>query len=211
MAQTPLQICNSAILKLGGRTIAAYGNTSTKEGQLVTEAFPRVLSQMLRGHVWGFAKVVTEVAGTADASVSPWTRRHALPTNPTIARILSIVVEEEPIEFERVGDNIHTRNESIVIRYVRNFDPTTSGLTFPDDFAEALSCYLAAEISLSLTQNSDLRADFFEKYLMLLRDARFNGAVERQPLAIEADSTWLNARLSWFEEQRRDNRPLDVP
>lgn len=208
MPQTALQICNSALIKIGGRTVPTYGNTDTKEGELVAEAFPRILGYMTRNHVWGFLKKIATLTSATATTVVPWSWIHDLPTD--LGRILSVVdASDVHVHYEIIGSTIYTADNPVVLRYIRlipseNFVAIAydagppevaaeAAFQFPDDFAEACACLLAADICVSLTQNSDMRAEMLQMYEGHLRTARFNGAVERSLVTIEADD-WIATR-----------------
>lgn len=207
MPQTPTQLCNSALLKIGGRTVTSYTGDTTKEGELVQEQFPKTLHQMCRSHVWHFLKTFTSLTGTADANTDNWSFVVTLPTN--CLRILSVSVERHVIQYERMGNVIYTNDETVMLRYVRKpvlvAIPYSAGPPevlavaadeFPDDFAEACACYLAADISVSLTQNADLRTQMLQMYEGLVRQARFNGACELPDQEIQA-TAWIDSRVSY--------------
>lgn len=110
-----------------------------------------------------------------------------------MARILSISIEDEPVEYEQIGTRIHALHGlGIDLRYVRGFTVLDDGAGFPDDFGETLANLLAAELAVSLMQNQSLRDTYLNMYAERLGQCRFNGAVERYILPEEA-STWLNA------------------
>jgi hypothetical protein len=195
MSQTLLDIANSALVKLGGRTIPAFPSSATKEGELVSARLLPCLRQMTRSHVWAFLKAYTMLNVPTPSTLTPWSHQHTLPAN--LGRIVSVTVGSFRVAYERIGNAIHTYNDAVRLRYIRN--PVTSGEsadTYPDDFAETLACYLAADICRSLTQDSEMRAEMLQQYDGLLRQARFNGAVERSLMAIEGEE-WNESRDYW--------------
>lgn len=78
------------------------------------------------------------------------------------------------------------------LRYVMGYPDSEDGVNFPDDFAEALSSLLAAELAVPLTQTQALRDTCLSMYVDRLASARFNGAVEQLPHSI-IESSWLDA------------------
>ena len=72
MPQTALQICNSALVKIGGAAITAYGGTSSKEARLTTDSFPRSINLLTRSHVWAFLKKVSMLTSVTTTTIFPW-------------------------------------------------------------------------------------------------------------------------------------------
>lgn len=200
MPQTTLQICNSALIKIGGRAIDTYGGTASKEATLTTARFTPCLNAMIRGHVWAFLKKVAVCISTTTAdSLAPvdevvWSYVHELPLD--LGRILEVTdANQASLSYERVGSALLTNDDRIILRYIRRVDPSEyATYGFPDDFAEALACYLAADVAVSLTQDSGLRQMMLSEYEGLIRTARFNGAVERSSMSITVFDSWLNSR-----------------
>lgn len=178
---TALQICNSALIKLGAKTISALTGLTTKEYDLCVAQYPRLRNAVLRNHTWAFAKIVDDAMTTAAAVAldEVWSYRHTLPTTVPIARIISVTsLDDYPIPYERVGAYLYSNEEEPRIRYVRSYTEVDDAATFPDDFGEALAALLAAEMAVSLTQNQSLRDTYLQQYQAAISQARFNGAIE---------------------------------
>jgi hypothetical protein len=153
---------------------------------------------LLRDHVWAFSKKFATLSALGDASeVTPWEYQFQLP--PDCARIGAVTVEDNLIEFERVGDRLHTMEDEIDLRYHRNFSDVDDGFAFPDDFAEVLASFLAAELAMSMTQTQALRDTYLGEYQERLAAARHNGAVERNDKPV-ASSSWMDAHDSGYPD-----------
>lgn len=120
----------------------------------------------------------------------PWSNKFQGPAD--IARILSVSYNDSEADFELVGTVFHSNLDQLTLRYVKSFADENDGFAFPDDFAEALSNLLAAELSIPMTQTPALRDMFLNMYSERIGQARFNGSVERQWVATE-NSSWVNA------------------
>lgn len=216
MPQTPTQICNSALLKIGGRTVSSYTGDTTKEGTLVQEQFPKTLHYVCRSHVWHFLKTFADLTGVATTSLSPWTHTVTLPAD--CLRILSVSVENYAVPYEQHGSTLYVRDAEVTLRYIRQpvlaavaDDPETeeneavAADTFPDDFAEAVAYRLAGDISVSLTQNADLKQLMYTEYMEAIRTARFNGACEIADQTIPA-TEWLDSRDSYGDTNPYPNK-----
>lgn len=155
----------------------------------------------MRGHVWNFAKIYTQLAKLEGAdAVFPWTWVSQAPTD--IARILNISVADEPVEYELVRDKIYSMKGPVDIRYVSNYSTADEGFSFPDDFSETLSCRLAAEMCMAITQSPQLKQELMQAYMLTMAEARFNGAVERFSVD-PSDSPWLRAHDGFVDVDPR--------
>lgn len=190
MSQTALQICNSALIKIGAKTITSLDDGS-KPAELCTARYPTLRDMLLRDHVWSFSKAAVTLSALAEASpVYPWDYQLQLPSD--CARIVGLSVEDNELQFERIGQILHVKEDEADLRYIQNFSDVDDGFAFPDDFAEVLANLLAAEIAVSLTQTQSLRDDYLNMYQERLRQARFNGAVERNDQPVTS-SSWTDA------------------
>lgn len=192
---TALQICNSALIKLGAKTISALTGLTTKEYDVCVAQYPRLRNALLKNHVWTFAKVVDDAMVTSAAAslTELWSWRHTIPTSVPVGRILSFsTLDDQEIPYERVGGYIFSNNEEVRLRYVRTYDAVDDGVTFPDDFGEALANLLAADLCISLTQNQSLRDTYLQMYERAISQAKFNGAVEESILQSRSED-WVAA------------------
>lgn len=82
------------------------------------------------------------------------------------------------------------RPAEVFIKYIADVDETL----FSDDFAEALSHYLAYEIAYSLVQNSALRNENYQLYKDIVAETRSMDAQEGTPEDYRVE-TFTNARL----------------
>lgn len=193
---TALQICNSALIKLGAKTISALTGLTTKEYDLCVERYPRLRNALLKSHVWAFAKVIDESmtsAANATTLVEIWDWKHTLPTTIPVGRILSVTtLDDIPIPFEVVAGYLYANEQSVRLRYTRTYTAVDDAAALPDDFGEALSNLLAADICVSLTQNQGMKDGLLQAYQSSLATARFNGAIETYPVQGASDD-WLMA------------------
>lgn len=190
MSQTAIQICNSALAKLGERTITAFTD-GTKTSDLCNLRYPVIRNNLLRDHVWSFAKTFVNLSPEVDPSVVfPWTYQFILPSD--VARILSVTVDDDEVPYEQVGASLHSDQTDLDLRYVKNFSGAADGFAFPDDFAEVVACMLAAELAIPITQQQTMRDTYLQMFAERLAHARFNGAVDRTAIQQQA-SSWVDA------------------
>lgn len=213
---TPVQICNSALIRLGAKTITALTD-ATKEGDLCEEQYPKLRNWLLRSHPWRFNSAVQELGSgqRATSDLDPyWEYKFTVPTSAPIARILSITdLDDHRIEYEIVGGLIHCNETDIRIRYVPRYTATAAesgSYDYPEDFAEALAALLAANLAMSLTQNSSLYDRLMQEYREAVSIAKHNGAIELPPQD-SAGGDWLDAREGLHRWADPDHRDTVVP
>lgn len=209
MSQTLLEVANSALTKVGATRIASL-TSNTKEAQTINARIRATRDFVLKSHIWTFAK--THALLTSNASTVPsWAFVHAQPTD-----CLRLVEMRGPDDsglltnFEILGRSIYCNHDGISLRYIAKpavADEATD--VYPEDFAEAWSCFLASDVSIALFDSADLRDTWFNQYNHQLRIARFNHSIE-QPLQIIEANEWLQSRNTLSMEDPRD-RGLDLP
>lgn len=210
---TALQICNSALIKVGAKTISALTGLTTKEYDLCVAQYPRLRNALLRNHTWSFAKVVDEALTTvaADAMTTVWTYKHTLPTTVPIAKILAVTSPDDfPVDYEVVGAYFYSNEEDPRLRYVRSYTAVDDGATFPDDFGEALANLLAAELAIPLTQSQSLRDTYMQAFGYAISQARFNGVIESTAYHGTSDD-WLAAHYGIYSPADPPLRHTETP
>lgn len=190
----PFKSATPELTKLGERLITSFEDGS-KASELCRQRYPALRDNLLRDHVWAFAKAhVALDALTGSPSLYRWTHKFQLPGN--CGRIISITREGDPVPFERFGNIFYADTGHVDLRYIQNFPATDDATAFPDDFAEALANLLASDLAMSLVQSIQLRDLHLNFYGERISQARFNGAVERHTIA-EVASSWIEAHQGW--------------
>jgi hypothetical protein len=144
----------------------------------------------------------------------PASGAYTLPATPASHLVISPAAKTLGVnvtEYEIVGRSIYTDTTTLSARYVRQPQTANEGTdTYPDDFAEAWASYLAAEISTVIFDSPERREAFLAQYEVILRQARFTGAVEQADTAITAVDQWIDSRASSNYGDRALNG-LDAP
>lgn len=158
--------------------------------------FGPCLDLLLANHTWRFSTIRQQLAETATDEVPPvrYPKTFTLPGN--LARLLRVMDANDcALPYDLAGDKLYSITAPINIRYVRNYSAIDPGVSFPDQFAETLACYLAADICPSLTQKDELVPSLLDRYTRLLAEARFSNAIEMDAQVVEA-SSWIDSRSS---------------
>jgi hypothetical protein len=209
MPQTLIQVANSALIKIGAKRIATLTENS-KEAETVNSRIRQVRDLLIRSHVWAFLRKVSAPAAVT-SDIPPWAYYFAIPAD--CCRLLSIRVlntHSHVTTYELIGSRIYTNATPVRLFYVRQPQAADEASElYQDDFAEAWACYLAAEISTAIYDSPERRQAWLDQYSFLIRQARFNGAVEGPEVTTNNDD-WLVARESSLYDDR-SIRGLDAP
>lgn len=174
MAVSSVALCNLALVRLGGATIAALDEGS-KESILCGLLFDPSRDATLRDHPWNFATLRRSLADIGSGA-PPWAHTYAYPANCLFAR--EIVNprgrQAPPVPFEVAGDGaggrvIHTDLAPAVLLYTAR---VTDLAACDPLFLEAFSWKLAAELAMPLANNKTLMEMAQSQYARLLTVAR---------------------------------------
>ena len=192
MATSSVQICNSALVKVGAARIASLSD-DTKAAKICNEQYDKLRKKLLRSHPWNFAIRRVALADTGVTPIWKYTNEFAIPSDTL--RILDTNLNDQiewVVESSVSGARVVlTNSASMSIQYVKNVTDTT---LFPPDFEEALSFLIAADIAYSLTNSRSLARDMFTLYKAEIAEARSFDAQESSLNEVEANE-WLDARF----------------
>lgn len=188
--QQIVDICNSALLRLGAERISSI-NEPSKEANLCKEQYQRSHRDLLRSHPWNFAVRRKQLGRLEESPAFEFSHAYQLPND--CIRVLAIDREniKDENEFQIEGDKILTDLSSLKIKYISNVqDPRK----FDFNYKELLALKLAKDIAYSVTQSSNLVQLITNDFERAYMDARSFNAQEGTPQEISAED-WLNARI----------------
>ena len=192
MATSSVEICNSALIKLGARRISALSD-DTKPAKLCNEQYDKLRKSVLRAHPWNFAVARKSLAKTANTPSFEFDNEFALGSD--VLRVLStnlLLDEDWQIEVNASSGAkvLVTNSDSVKIKYIKNITDTT---IFSPDFEEALALRIASDLAYGLTQSRTLQNDMWNAFRLLVSEARSYDAQESQLQEIEANE-WIDIR-----------------
>jgi hypothetical protein len=181
-----LDICNSALIKLGAERINDLTDPNNR-AQLCNEQYPKIRRKILRSHPWNFA--VERALLTPNAVVPAFTTNGEnffdLPAD--CIRILSI---NDCTPYFREGDYLITTLSEVKLTYIS--DAILDDL-FDEDFKEAAACALAADLCYSLTQSNTLKQSLLQECEKWISEARSYNSQEVTVLGMQFDD-WDSSR-----------------
>lgn len=192
---TETEIANRALQKIGAKRIAAYGETTSKEGREIIAAWDRLRQAELRRYPWNFT--ITRASLAALVSDPDWgfDQCFALPSG--CLRILEINGSRDQSGYQRESLADGTQviacdfAAPIKVRYIR--DITDVG-AWDSLFCEAFAAKLAMELALTITDSNTRKQLGDMGYMQVIRDAQHVDAIENPP-EDRVEDDWNLARL----------------
>lgn len=170
------QICNLALLRVGGQTIASLDEAS-REAQLCGLTYEQCRDQLLRTFPWNFARRRAVLADLGTPATN-WSYRYACPSD--CLQALRVVVpglripRNDLLPAFELGSTdssqrvIHTDEEECELEYTARITDTT---LFDPLFTNALAWLLASEIATPLTAKPDMANLARQAYTFTMREA----------------------------------------
>lgn len=192
MASSEVDICNSALVKVGSDSITALTDNS-KRARLCNLRYGDCRDEVLYAHPWNFAVKRVTLAKTANTPAYEYTYEYQLPSD--VGRVLNTDASDTlgpSVAWAREGDKILTDESTLKIRYIAKI---TDVSLFNDMFKEVLALRIAMDIAYPLTQSNSLATRLGNQYMQWLKENRsFNGQ-ERGSVRQVVASEWRDARF----------------
>jgi hypothetical protein len=182
-----VSICNIALSNLGDEKIASLSENNDR-ARACDLRYEDVRDAVLRSYPWNCATTRVELARSTTDPVWGFTYSFALPSD--CLRVLDVYDYTVPFSIE--GRFLFTDNTTAKLKYIAR-------ITDPNDYdillQHAIGIRLATEIAEALTGRTELKQEMYQKYLLLLTEARGVDSQEKgMPSVIEAND-FINARF----------------
>lgn len=182
-----VQICNSALAKVGAGRITSLDEEST-ESKICSEQYDKVRESLLASHPWNFAIKRAELSLSIDEPTYEFESQFQLPAD--CLRVLGTDQCDDVPVWKVEGRYLLANDSTMNIKYIKNESDVTK---FSAYFSEALAAALAADFAYSLVQSTSLRDALIKDADLKLRFARSYDAQEGGGDRVYATS-WLSAR-----------------
>lgn len=190
MAASEIEICNSALIKIGQNRITGFTDDS-KAARICAEQYAKCRDELLMSHPWNFAMARVELAALTTTPVQvddTYTYQFQLPSDCLRVWKTSLPGVDDPWSVE--GGILLAEVNTIKIQYIRRV--TEPGL-FSAQFAEVLAWRIAWDISYAITQKLTLTEMMMNGYQKMLSQARTYDSQEGSIQQVEA-SEWFDSR-----------------
>jgi hypothetical protein len=198
MAESILEICNSALMQLGHSPIISLDNPQGETGValgkptkivLCNHFYPKVRDAVLRAHPWSCATARQQLALEATGPISGFTYYFTLPSDPYCLRVLDIDDTEAPWRVE--GRKLACDNNSVIARFIKRVEDTSEYDALLD---EAIAARMASTLAYPVAGSMSLAGEMWNLYEAKLREARTMNGMEGTQEALY-DNTLTDVRL----------------
>lgn len=197
-----VDICNSALTKLGATSITALTDADPK-ATTMNLLYPLVRDAELRRRRWKFSLRRASLPALSEDPAFGFAYQYQLPTNPDCLRVIQVSeyhvgldlsdYRGAPTEMYSIeGQKILTNFPApLKIRYIARI---TDATTYDAAFVESLASRLAYEACERITQSESKKESLLRGYRLSIKEATLANALESAPAHL-ADDTWVTARL----------------
>lgn len=189
------EICNSALTKIGERSITSITD-STKQARTCNLRYDPCRLAILRAYNWNFAIKRVILAPLTTTPAFRFENEFALPSD--FIRIIDVDLGRNAFKIE--DNKILINADSVELIYSAD---VTDESKFDPLFSETLAAYLAWDISLVITDSQSIKNEMWKTYRRLLAEAKFTNSVEEEPIISRAD-TFISARTRFNQGFVRD-------
>ena len=185
MATSEVDICNSALAKLGVEPITSFLD-NTKRGRLCALQYPKIRTKILRMHPWNFATKQVQLTPLVAPPLFEYSYQYNLPAD--FIRTVSVYCPSSRYTIE--GKFILSNDATLDFSYI--FDVQDVNLYDPL-FSELLALGLSVELCYPLVQSRELYTSLLQVFTEEIRLVRTVNAQDTIPKSMEPDYL-INAR-----------------
>lgn len=187
MAQSAVDVCNSALQKLGAVSILSLDDNS-REARQCALSYDWKRRSELRNHRWNFATKRVALAPDSAAPISDFTYQFTMPADCLRILRTNDPLQDWVIEGRKILTNV---DNPLYLRYIADITDVTQ---WDAAFYDAMAAALAIDMCEALT-NSASKLDRLDRmYKDAIGEARKNNAFESGPVEPPTDS-WILARF----------------
>ncbi len=188
MAMTSIEICNTALLKIGAAPIASFTD-ATAEADVAARIYPITRDALLAAYPWSFTLAQAVLTAESAVPTADYAHSFALPTG--WLRVISAGIGRagRGLDYRVQGQKLLADAESLTLTYQRSVPESE----FPAFFLGVLITRLAAELCLPLTEGTSRAESLYQLAAAELRLARLLDSQQSTPRRVE-DFTLVEAR-----------------
>ena len=188
MKYSAINICSTALMKLGAKSISSFED-GTVEAEISSKMYPMVRDSLLSSYPWSFAVGQIKLNKLNITPIADYQYAYALPND--FLRVVSagFGVKGSGAEYRIFENRLHTNASEVNLTYI--FRPMEEN--FPAFFYEALVSKLAAELCLPLTENAAATQELQRQAEKVVTNARLVDSQQATPKKFE-DFTLIGVR-----------------
>lgn len=176
MATSPVDVCNTALKRLGADSIVDF-TEGTSRASLCGQLYQPTVDRCLREHTWNFAQFRVALARQVAVPAFGYAWQFTLPTSPLCLKVNRIDPDDADFDVENTldalgavaGKVIVTDENAINIRYTGRIEDVT---LWDASFTDYVATSLAAQMAQPLTENASLAEKLHKQAADMLSHAR---------------------------------------
>jgi hypothetical protein len=187
---TQIEICNMAILEVGGNRIDDI-NATEIEAVLCKANYDTCRKAALEDAEWSFAIDRVALAPDALPPAFGWGFQFTLPAG--VLRVLKVAEDirfDYPTRWVREGNKILCDSGTIYVRFIKNVVDT---LLFSDKFALAFSLLLASKLAIPIAHSTKIKVELIESYRLAIMEAANKDGMQGTNTTFQ-NHQYINAR-----------------
>ncbi len=191
MGASIIEICNLALLRLGGDEIQSL-NEKSKEANYCRRFYDRCRRATLRKHPWGFATKLTNTLTPLATAHPDYQFAYALPADLIRVSRVTAAGSVEEIPYAVRGEKVLVTDQELpLLEYISDMsDPNF----FDEQFIEVMTHLLASEIAVPLTGKPSLQKTEYQMFQLTLASAVNTDAAESN-LDLNLNNSIVEARI----------------
>lgn len=192
MANSVIEICNSALTKIGAESIVSLDDQS-KTAIACKERYESNKRAVLRMHSWNCAIGRSNTLSNLNNPPFGFTYAYELPSD--CLRVLD--VNEGDTDYKVEGRQLLTDETTVELKYIKD---VSDAAEFDELLAELIAMRLAWDICYKITQSSTLKTQLWEDFNKARPGAKTADAQEEPSQELEANY-FLESRLAGVDSQ----------
>lgn len=205
VADTPTNICNIALARIGAKEIASMENSADREAVLCRRFYHTARRSVLATHHWNGAKRSVQLSQNTSVTPIFWDYAYTLPTD--FIRIISVHPSDDlnstcDFTIENANDVdadnvLMSASNQIYIQYV--YDNTDLS-TMSQGFRDVLAFVLARDLCLALGKSTSKFELTNREYRRALTNAKSVDGFDDYPQKL-ADGSWVTTRFGLHNDK----------
>lgn len=184
MAQSVVDTCNSALLRVGAASILSLADNSV-EARACSICYDSNRRDELRKHKWNFALKRAVLAPDTTAPAFDFLYAFTLPTD--CLRVLRPATTN--LDWQIEGRKILTNDGNVLyLKYIADIEDVAQ---WDPSFYNVMAASLAVDLCEKLTQSNTKKQQLNKEYMDAVADARRTDAFESGPEDAADDYWWL--------------------
>ena len=158
-----IEICNMAIVQVGGNRIDNIDDQAQVEAIACRDHYATALDAVLESSEWVFATARAAISPDLVPPSSAYTQsaRFLLPAD--CVRVLEVNAHAH--DWVREGSYIYASVDTLILRYIQRVVDTTR---YPGTFVEALVVHLASRLAIPIAHSRELAGQLDDAFLKMV-------------------------------------------